>query len=229
MVKNYYFILGVPDNASTSDITYAYKEKERLAARDAMEAAMLGEAAEAYECLVNQSRRMEYDRMMRIRARPAGEPRQHVSPESLMKVELEFKKLRGKHDAKKKIVKKLIFAAMFLIFAGIGIRHGIKHFPGGNLSGESPVSAKAKVLDTRIGPSARTYEMRTGGVVVNDRAPCRAQPSGNAAVTATMRKDTVIFATKEIRDDSGTVWYYVFNSLFEGWANGADVRIYNRY
>jgi hypothetical protein len=41
-----------------------------------------------------------------------------------------------------------------------------------------------------------------------------------------MRKDTVIFATKEMRDKDGSVWYYVTNSQFEGWANGRDVHIY---
>jgi hypothetical protein len=247
MVKNYYFILGVPNNASASDVTAAYETKKRLAARDAMEAAMLGEATEAYECLIDPSRRREYDRTMETTpARPAGDTPQYASSESRITVELEFKKLRKKHDAKKKIIKKVIVIGVFLIFAGTGIHFGIRYFTGKDMTTELPVVAQTiNALNTpeqeaekqhapaaaisAVKPSTRMYEMKTGGVVTRDRAPCRAQPSSGANVITTMRKDTVIFVTKEIRDSGGTVWYYVSNSQLEGWVDGADVRIYNKY
>ncbi|MDR1510944.1 MAG: hypothetical protein LBS53_15070 [Synergistaceae bacterium] len=250
MVKNYYFILGVSNSASASDITDAYEARKQLAAHDAAEAAMLGEAAEAYECLIDPLRRQEYDRTMTVTpARPAGYTRQYNptnSTESRMRLELEFKKLRKNRDSKKKIIKRSIIAMVFLVSAVAGVRYGIGYFAGKDLIAELPPALEAvnepnfpelepkkptdTVVRTKTGNSSiRTYEMQTGGVVVRDRAPCRAQPSGSAKITATMRKDSVIFATKEMRDRSGTMWYYVFNSQFEGWANGTDVRIYNKY
>ena len=247
MVKNYYFILGVPNNASASDITDAYEARKRLAARDAMEAAMLGEATEAYECLINPSRRQEYDSAMTATpARPTGNTHQYSSPESRIVVELEFKKLRKKHESKKKFVKNLVTIAVFLVFAGAGIHLGIGYFAGKDrtialpaltqatdaMDGTEPEPEKPAASPARIRtiePSIRTYETQTGGVVTRDRAPCRAEPSANAGITATMRKDTVVFATKEIRYGDGNIWYYIFNSRFEGWANGTDVRIYNKY
>jgi hypothetical protein len=248
MVKNYYFILGVPNNASASDITDAYEAKKRLAERDAMGAAMLGEATEAYECLSNSSRRQEYDRTMTATpARSAGNTSQYSSHESRIMVELEFKKLRKQQNSKKKIVKNVTMIAVFLVFAGTGIRLGIRHFVRKDMTVELPAltlainatddsteseaekpAASAERIKT-IKPSIRMYETKTGGIVIRDRASCRAEPSLNASVTATMHKDAVVFASKEIRYGDGNTWYYIFNSQFEGWVNGTDVHIYNKY
>jgi hypothetical protein len=135
---------------------------------------------------------------------------------------------------------------VFLVFAGTGIRLGIRHFHRKDMTvalpaltqaieatydntepeAKKPAAAPAKIRAVK--PSIRTYEIKTGGIVIRDRAPCRAEPSVNAGVTATMRKDAVVFVSKEIRYGDGNVWYYVFNSQLEGWANGADVRIYNK-
>jgi hypothetical protein len=236
MIKNYYFILGVPKNASNSDIKGAYEAKKRLAERDAMEAAMLGEAAEAYECLINPSRRLEYDRTMTTTpARPADNTQEYSPPESRVAVELEFKNLRTKHNSKKKIFKNLTVIVSLLVFAVIGIRLSVRHFAEDGATAGVP--ALTQTLNTLGVPeeekpftsALRTYEMKTGGIVTKDRAPCRVQPSGNAAVVTAMRKDTIIFVTKEIRRGDGAAWYYVFNSQFEGWASGADIRIYNKY
>jgi hypothetical protein len=75
-------------------------------------------------------------------------------------------------------------------------------------------------------PSIRDYGIKTGGVVTRDMAPCRVSPSESARVAATMRKDSVLFATKEARYSNGEIWYYVSNSQFEGWARGGDVKVY---
>ncbi|MDR1136808.1 MAG: J domain-containing protein [Synergistaceae bacterium] len=246
MVKNYYFILGVTNNASVSDITDAYEAKKRLAEHDATEAVMLAEAAEAYECLIDPVRRRKYDETMIILpTRATDNVHQGVSRESRVIVELEFKKLRNKRNSQKKVAKKLIMAVIFLVFAGVGIRYGMERFakeklivelpsvfkeinsPGTTTEREEEAPAAVVARPGTGNPSVRAYEIKTGGLVVSDRAPCRAQPSENARVIATMRKDAVVFATEEIRGSDGTVWYYVSNSRLKGWVNGRDVRIYN--
>jgi hypothetical protein len=247
MVKNYYFILGLSNNASVSEITEAYEEKKRLAEQDAAEAVMFAEITEAYECLIDPVRKEKYDGMITVPSvAPAGNIYQYSSPESRMKAELEYKKLRNKHYSRKKIVKRFSMLVVFLIFAGVGLSYGMKYYARDNSldvlpavlkppdrprtpkpeTEEPPVFGAAAKSDILY---ARTYEMKTGGLVVGDRAPCRAQPSENSEVVASVRRNTVVFAIKEARGLDGNVWYYIFNSQLEGWMNGRDVHIYNKY
>jgi curved DNA-binding protein CbpA len=243
--KNYYFILGVSRNASSVEIEAAYESRKAAAAFDEFQASMMYETTEAYECLSDRSRRMEYDSSL-------GEPPQ-LSPtsgnvhnfrsaESAVSLEIALNKERKKRKLRRQIFKNIVMTAIFLAVAGIGIKFGIKYFKKGEPIQE-PLAELFQVTKTLAAPQpespppvsqpaakdkplVHTYNIQSGGVVTADNSRCRSQPSYNAGTKAMMRKDTVIFATKEVRDKDGSVWYYVSNSQFEGWANGRDVRIY---
>ena len=97
------------------------------------------------------------------------------------------------------------------------------------------------VMINEAGASRRMYEIPTGGVIINDNAKCHAQPSSASRITATVRRDTVLFITDgrvcvrmgrpvfvngEARDELGDLWYNVWCLQFEGWISDNDIRVY---
>ena len=242
--KNYYFIIGVPRNATSQQIDEAYNKILISAnnARDGYQASMMREAAEAYECLIDPVRRSSYDAMFYTTAdAPLKENiYQYTSKESSIAAEVEFNKLRKKHNFKRHITRRLCFAVIFICFAGAGIfylseflRKGgsAREIPAGlfNVRKETPAPtpppSEAVIASAAQKPVVREYQVKTGGVVIRNGAECRALPSENSLVKAMMSKDDVVFATKETRY-GGSVWYYVTNNRFEGWVSGADIRMY---
>jgi hypothetical protein len=208
---------------------------------------MIGEFKEAYECLINPDRRREYDASLGETASPSQQSNiyQWVSPETSASAEAEFHKLQKKHRSKKKMMKNICVSMIFVVFAGVGIFCGAEYFNKGkplaaipsdllnktNIvtpePGPEPKQEKPAANSVNPKPVIRTYEIQSGGVVTKDRAKCRAMPEDNSRETATMAKDTVVFTSKEARYSDGSVWYYVSNSQFEGWARGSDVHVYN--
>jgi hypothetical protein len=243
-IKNYYFILGVSRNAGAAEINAAYESKLDAASRDESQAAMIGELTEAYECLSDPTRRSEYDTSFGRDPylRPEVNVNQMTSAETAYQVEYEFQKLRNREKFKKRIIKTLCVAVMFVAFAGVAIRYGSDYFRSKAIIPQIPTavlftvpksgtSAQVKPAEVIKGvstkkPTVQTYNIRSGGVVTMDRSSCRGIPSETAPAKAVMRKDTAVFATKEMRDSTGALWFYVTNSQFEGWVNGRDVHIY---
>jgi curved DNA-binding protein CbpA len=247
--KNYYFILGVSKNASRDEIISAYRNSVAAASQDEFRSAMLGEFTEAYECLADPDRRREYDVSLGETASPSQPSNiyQRVSSEAAIAAETEFYKLQKKHRSKKKMAKNICFSLIFIIFAAVGALKGTEYF-----SKDKPLAAITEDLSSKMvivtpkpdpkpelkqekpviknvnpKPVIRTYGIQSGGVVTKDRAKCRALPEDNSRETATMAKDAVVFTSKEARYSDGSVWYYVSNSQFEGWARDGDVHVYN--
>jgi len=242
-VKNYYFILGVSQYASDEEIRAAYADRYS-AATSGMESVMMSELTEAYECLADPRRRKEYDDSFgRPEPRPSGNIYNFTSSETSLAAEYAFSKLRNKQRFRKSVSHKLIAAVFFLCVAGTTIFFGADYFRQpksiseirSDISSVMPLSSPPQPssltprqsIESASGkPFARTYQIQSGGVVTQDKSACRAMPSGSARKVATMYKDTVVFATKELKDSDGSIWYYVKNSRFEGWAKETDVLIY---
>jgi hypothetical protein len=173
---------------------------------------------------------------------PYGNIHQFKSAESSIALEIAFNKERNKMKFRNKFFKDIVLGIIFLGVAGAGIHYGMKYFNRAKTPSEAavelfrvtkpaeppqPEQPRIAIATARASePVVRTYSMQSGGVVTTDKASCHSQPSSASRTTAIMRKDAVIFATKEVRGKDGSVWYYVSNSQFEGWANGRDVRIY---
>jgi hypothetical protein len=160
-------------------------------------------------------------------------------------VELAFQKRRREEKFRKTVVKSIVIAVIFVIFAGVAINYAPKYFRGKNIAVKTgaitakplPVYPAPKTepqAETRARPAhmvgerpkQQIYDVQTGGVVTRDGSACRTKPSEAAETVAVMRKNTPIFATREIRGSDGSVWYYVTNSQFAGWVNGRDVKVY---
>ncbi|MDR3075936.1 MAG: SH3 domain-containing protein, partial [Synergistaceae bacterium] len=165
------------------------------------------------------------------------------SAESGIALEIALSKARRKQQFKRQVVKNVIMAVIFLGVAGAGIHYGMKYLakspppetPTANLFRVTkpepvpePVIPPVRITATKTTatPVVRSYSIQSGGVVTTDKAPCRSQPSSGSRATAVMRKDSVFTTTKEVRDKDGSIWYYVKNSQFEGWASGSHVRVY---
>ncbi|MDR3279112.1 MAG: hypothetical protein LBT23_01255 [Synergistaceae bacterium] len=241
-IKNYYFILGVSTHASAAEINEAYSSRYSTPKTEA-EAAMMRELAEARECLADPCRRKEYDDSFgRPEAmRPSGNLYNFSSAESSRAVQYEFDKIQGKQKFKKKTRRQFSGAILSLCCAGAVIFFGRDYFKKPATISDAtaalfrvakseprePASQPRVTLETaNFKPVVRVYQIKTGGIVTQDRSKCRALPTDSSREVATMRKDAVVFATKEMKDGDGSVWFYVSNSQFEGWARGADVRIY---
>jgi hypothetical protein len=247
-IKNYYFILGVPRGASAVEIQAVYESARAIAENDEIQASMMGEVEEAYACLSDPSRRREYDAsfgeppQLSTAIPSGGNAHNFRSAESTLSVEIAYNKARNKQKFKKKILNDIVMGIIFLSVAGAGIHYGVKFFvkeklPVGipaelfrvNKVQEPPEPEKPiRTIATMSGnkPVVRTYDVQTGGVVTKDRSPCRPQPSYTSRATTEMRKDTLVFATKEVRDKDGSLWYYVSSRQSQGWMNGSDVTIY---
>lgn len=248
-LKNYYFILGVQKNASPVEIEAAYESHSAAADYDAFQASLMPEVNEAYRCLSDPARRREYDGAFvePPRVYSTGNIHNFKSNESGITLELEFQKRRNKEKFRRTVVRSLVVSAVFVVFAGAAIKYGPKYFGGKNLTVKTDIQAFSvpKLLSPALQtpqteepspsqpvrmvgekPTSRTFNIQTGGIVTIDGASCRAKPSETADIVAVMRKDTPIFATREIRGGDGSVWYYVTNSQFRGWVNGRDVTVH---
>jgi curved DNA-binding protein CbpA len=244
-LKNYYFILGVNKNASPVEIEAAYQSHSAAADYDAPHASLMPDVTEAYQCLRDPVLRREYDDAFGepSRAYSTGNVHNFKSNESGITLELMFQKRRKEEKFRKTVVRSLVAAVIFLVFAGAAINYGPKYFRGKNIAvktdartpealpmaPEPEYRAETTARDARIineKPRPRPFPIQTGGVVTFDGASCRANPSDTASVIAVMRKDTPIFVTQEIRGGDGSVWYYATNSQFKGWVNGRDVKVY---
>ncbi|MDR1650913.1 MAG: DnaJ domain-containing protein [Synergistaceae bacterium] len=241
-VKNYYFILGVSQKASIDEIKAAYSAMTSLPPQNEAEEAMMREAAEACECLANPRKRREYDLSLGYtdRPRPTGNIHNFGSAETAVAAQLEFNKLEKKLRQRKKNLPKIFVSAILICIAGAAVLRWFGFFRGTEPSmearagifrviGNEPTAAEEpRAAIERAGgrPTVRSYQVKTGGVVTQDRAVCRAMPSESSRPVAVMRRDSVVFATKEMRGSDESVWYYVSCSEFEGWAKGSDVRIY---
>ena len=246
-LKNYYFILGVNKNASSIEIEAAYESHAAAADYDAFQASLMPEVTEAYQCLSDPDRRREYDDAFGEppRVHTTGNIHNFKSNESGIELELMFQKRRNAEKFRKKVIKSLVAAVIFLIFAGVAINYGPKYFRWENTTLKTDTGAAKPVAaipapeprseaETGAGavrvtvekPKPQAYDIQTGGIVTLDRSACRTRPSETADIVAVMRKDTPIFATQEIRGGDGGVWYYVTNSQFKGWVNGRDVKVH---
>jgi hypothetical protein len=249
VTKNYYFIIGVPRNATSQQIDEAYNKILISAgsAWDEYQASMTREAAEAYECLIDPARRSSYDAMFNMTAGASSKENiyHYTSKETSVAADIEFNKLRKKHNFKRHITKQICFAVIFICFAGAGLFYLPAFFQKSGHAPEIPAGlfdvrkeapapeppAPEEALEETLAvvarkPVVREYQMKTGGVVIRNGAACRALPSESSPIKATMSKDDVVFATKETRYGDGNVWYYVTNNRFEGWASGVDIRVY---
>ena len=249
-LKNYYFILGVRQNASPVEIEAAYESHSAAADYDAFQASLMPEVTEAYRCLSDPAKRMEYDSSFGEppHVHSSGNIHNFKSNESGVTLELMFQKSRKEEKFRKNVVKSLVMAVIFLAFAGVAINYAPKYLRGKNVAVKTDagvlkpllalpavpkpqpeVKAEADAQAARtVGerPRPHSYAIRTGGVVTLDGSACRVKPSETADVVAVMRKDTPIFATREIRGGDGSLWYYVTNSQFKGWVNGRDVKVH---
>jgi hypothetical protein len=241
-LKNYYFILGVQKNASPVEIEAAYKSHSAAADYDALQASMTPEVTEAYRCLSDPARRREYDESLGEPSRvySTGNVHNFKSNEAGVVVELAFQKRRREEKFRKTVVKSAVMAVIFVVFAGAAINYVPKYFREKNITvtkdvfTAKPAPAPEPQAEKGVGPvrvvgerpKPQTYAIQTGGIVTRDGSLCRTKPSETAGTVAVMRKDTPIFATREIRGGDGSVWYYVTNSQFEGWVNGRDVKVH---
>jgi hypothetical protein len=246
-VKNYYFILGLSRGASLIEIKAAYESIKAVAAYDEFQASMMDEVTEAYECLIDTCRKEAYD--AELGAPPqvsvsGGNVHNFKSAESGASLDMIIVRERKKQQSKRRLIQTVVTAVIFLCVVGGGMNYIMRRSEERTRQVANPADlfrvnkpkpapppepqSPAEVIESVVvsKPVIRHYDIQSGGVVVTDRSVCRSQPSSSSRETAVMRKDTVIFASKEMRDTDGSVWFYVSNSQFAGWANGRDIHVY---
>jgi hypothetical protein len=246
-VKNYYFILGIPRDASSEEIAAAYDGAISSAPGDAGTSAMMGEITEAYECLRDPARRAGYDSILgSYTPRPQGSMTPwSSSPNPKLEMESYYQDMKNKRRRRARW-KKFIGLMLLILIGGLGAIYKYSEYLAQRMMEESlrsslridmfhvnkntPPQAPAGDISTYTKPAAqpsiRTYQVKSGGVVTAGETVCRKSPSPDAPAITTMRKDAVFFTTKELRMFDGTVWYYAENSRASGWVLGSDVKTY---
>ena len=229
-VKNYYFILGLSRGASLTEIKAAYESIKAVAAYDEFQASMIGEATEAYECLVDPRRREDYDEELGVPPQVSvsgGNVHNFKSAESGAALDMIIVRDRKNRHFKKRLILTVVTAVIFLCVIGGGMNYIMRRSAARTLQQANPAElfrvnkpkpappaeppSPVEVIESAVSrkPVVRSYSIQSGGVVVADRSVCRSQPSQSSRQTAVMRKDTVILASKELRDADGNVWFYV--------------------
>ncbi|MDR1915460.1 MAG: DnaJ domain-containing protein [Synergistaceae bacterium] len=246
-IKNYYFILGISRGASEAEITSAYEGIIESSRSDSGSLVMMGEVKEAYECLIDAARRKEYDTTLGSHTpqQPGGIKPWTSSSGSKLELEHYYQNMKNERRAKIRW-RNFITLMVLLLLCGSCAIYGYNRYREQkalkaseseerarmfhvNKPPETPVETEEtfqSYVKPKAQPIVRTYSVMSGGVVTAEKATCRNEPYDGAKVTATMRKDTVFFATKELRLFDGTVWYFVENSSAEGWVRGNEVKTY---
>jgi hypothetical protein len=246
-IKNYYFILGVPRDASYEEISAAYDGALTSAPGDTGISAMMGEITEAYECLRDPARRAEHDSNLgSYTPKPQGSMTPwSSSPNPKLEVESCYQDMKNRRRMRIRW-KKFIALMLLILIGGLGVIYKYSDYLEQKMIEESlrsslridmfrvnknkPPQTIAEEISAYATPAARpsirTYNVRSGGVVTASETVCRKSPSPDAPAITTMRKDAVFFTTKELRMFDGTVWYYAENSRASGWVPGSDVKTY---
>ena len=248
-VKNFYFILGISREACATEIEAAYESWKALAAVDEYHALMAEEKREAFECLSDPKLRKQHDEMLGTPpsvSAGGGNVHNFGSAERGVALQIEFNKQRRKRKARRNLVSTATAAFMLLAIVGYGITQRDEYFSkatpppdvtaviGDIQSAEIPITpfpeperTAAQARTSRgAQPYINTYSIPTLGQIINDRAPCRPEPSSLSRTTAAIPKDTSLSVAREARDGNGNLWYYVNNSQFEGWVAEDDIRVY---